>query len=349
MNEVPLTTLTSWAWIAFTIEVDNALEAASSEELGRHFRVSLPMWANGLRFVDDEGISVDELRAQAGAGVNLGGLERWGYLTVDDRDEGQKGFGTNSGLLGTTILRPTPAGTFARRTWPSVIATVELRQRARFGADVVDDLDAAVRAAASAGTDRLLPWAPPEISPSDGFRTRVLSATGPWHGEDTPLVALLGQLVTLFTLDFERDGDVSLPLAANLLRVLDADIVRVRDLPRRSGLSKEAIAMAVGSLQSTGLATVAPDKSIALTETGRAELDAYRTRVGWLHDPGLRSTIEALLAHRDRLIQGLVPPDGCWRWQKRYRTQTDALLADPTAALPWQPMVLHRGGWPDGS
>jgi len=25
------------------------------------------------------------------------------------------------------------------------------------------------------------------------------------------------------------------------------------------------------------------------------------------------------------------------------------LLADPTGTLPWHPMVLHRGGWPDAS
>jgi len=62
----PLTTLLSRAWIAFTIEADNAVEAAGSERVGRLFRISLPMWANGLRFIDAEGITVGELRARPG-------------------------------------------------------------------------------------------------------------------------------------------------------------------------------------------------------------------------------------------------------------------------------------------
>ena len=32
-----------------------------------------------------------------------------------------------------------------------------------------------------------------------------------------------------------------------------------------------------------------------------------------------------------------------------YRARTQAMLADPVSALPRYPMVLHRGGYPDGS
>lgn len=66
VSRVPLTTLLSWIWVAFTIEADNAVEAAGSERVGRLFRISLPMWANGLRFIDAEGITVGELRARPG-------------------------------------------------------------------------------------------------------------------------------------------------------------------------------------------------------------------------------------------------------------------------------------------
>ena len=46
---------------------------------------------------------------------------------------------------------------------------------------------------------------------------------------------------------------------------------------------------------------------------------------------------------------GLQPyPDG-WRARGPYLRQTTAVLNDPGAALPHYPMVLHRGGWPDGS
>jgi len=50
------------------------------------------------------------------------------------------------------------------------------------------------------------------------------------------------------------------------------------------------------------------------------------------------------------LALGLEPyPDG-WRAERTpYRAQTEAMLADPVSALPRYPMVLHRGGWPDGN
>jgi hypothetical protein len=63
----------------------------------------------------------------------------------------------------------------------------------------------------------------------------------------------------------------------------------------------------------------------------------------------LRAGLTALLEQREALSAGFVPPSGCWRGEKRYLAQTERLIADPTAALPRQPMVLHRGGWPDGS
>ncbi len=55
VTRVPLAALLSWGWIAFTIEADNAFEAAGSERVGRLFRISLPMWANGLRFIGADG------------------------------------------------------------------------------------------------------------------------------------------------------------------------------------------------------------------------------------------------------------------------------------------------------
>ncbi len=52
---------------------------------------------------------------------------------------------------------------------------------------------------------------------------------------------------------------------------------------------------------------------------------------------------------RPRLSLGLRPYPGGWRARKPYLRQTTAVLDDPGAALPHYPMVLHRGGWPDGS
>ena len=68
----------------------------------------------------------------------------------------------------------------------------------------------------------------------------------------------------------------------------------------------------------------------------------------------LRAALVGVLDQQDddggsRLAQGLHPyPEG-WRAHTPYLAQTTRLLADPIRALPRYPMVLHRGGWPDGS
>jgi hypothetical protein len=105
--QIPLTTLLSWVWTAFAIETDNAVEAAGSERIRRLFRISMPMWANGLRFIDDQGITVDHLRARARASCNIGGLERWGWITVGAVGTGRRqGYGTSRGCLDPPEARP---------------------------------------------------------------------------------------------------------------------------------------------------------------------------------------------------------------------------------------------------
>jgi hypothetical protein len=61
-----------------------------------------------------------------------------------------------------------------------------------------------------------------------------------------------------------------------------------------------------------------------------------------------RSSLDTVLDH-PLFVQGLRPhPDG-WRASGPYLGRTEALLRDPRGTLPHYPMVLHRGGWPDGS
>jgi hypothetical protein len=57
----------------------------------------------------------------------------------------------------------------------------------------------------------------------------------------------------------------------------------------------------------------------------------------------------ARLRPRPWLAQGLQPYPGGWRARGPYLRRTTAVLNDPGAALPHYPMVMHRGGWPDGS
>jgi hypothetical protein len=142
---------------------------------------------------------------------------------------------------------------------------------------------------------------------------------------------------------------VSVPLGANFLRVMDGGPARIAGLPALAGVSKEAVAMAAGYLIRARLAEPGPQRSLTLTAAGRAALGDYRARAAGQQDPVLRASLTAVLSQRTALEQGLVPPDGCWRGAKPYLAQTRRMLADPAAALPWQPMVLHRGGWPDGS
>jgi hypothetical protein len=61
------------------------------------------------------------------------------------------------------------------------------------------------------------------------------------------------------------------------------------------------------------------------------------------------AALETIVSQREALAEDLHPPDGGWRAAKPYLAHTQRVLTDPTAALPWHPMVLHRGGWPDGA
>ncbi len=334
-----ISTLVAQTWIAFAVEADNAFEASATERVGRLFRISLAMWSNGLRCVDGEGVTVGELRAHARANCNLAGLERWGWIELGPPGPSRPGYGTQRGIASDTIVRPTRAGAFARRVWPDIVAQVEARWNERFG----DSTMAALRAALG-NNNANMPWSPPEVHPSDGFRTHVVDAPATKES-DVPLVARLGQTLAALTVDYERRSEVSLPLAAVVLHALDREPAAMRELPARTGISKEAIAMAVKWLTKFKFVTVA-DRTVQLTGTGRAALaEPDETADG----SKLRAALEAVLAQTEALAAGLTPPPGCWRASKPYVTQTNRFLADPSGALPRQPFVLHRGGWPDGS
>ena len=322
--------------------------------MGRLFRISVSFWANGLRLIDDDGIAVADLRSRAGAGCNVPGLERWGWIHIGDGDPGERrrdGFGSSKGVKPETRLRPTRAGTWARRVWPEKVGQVEAAWRARFGAKVVSALDQALRA-----SGLVRPWGLPQVQPADGFRTHVIPDDGfdPRAAADpdpAPMVARLAAMLTAVTLEIEAESPVSLPLGANFLRTLEDGPVKTKDLPALAGVSKEAATMGIGFLRRHGLGAES-DRQIALTATGRAALGQFGAVVGdhGLVGPSpLRDALVAVLNQTDALVEGLRPAEGGWRADKAYRAQTDRILADPVGALPRQPMVLHRGGWPDGS
>ena len=358
----PLSTLLSHTLLAFTIELDNEFEHRLAETGERARVVSVVMWSNFLRFVGD-GITVEELPTRARLPrprtlSTVGGMERWGYVGVGSETGTKRdGYGSARGLRGDLLVRPTAAGRAAAEIWPRLFGEIEGRWRERFGADTIDEL----RDSLEAIVDHIeveLPEYVPIVDGKDGMATGLPPPEkrhGPLDGG--PLTALLAQALLAYTIDFERGSALSLPIGENVVRILE-DELDVRDLPLASGVPKEAVRMALTFLTRNGFVTV-DERQVRLTPKGRTARNALSRRhrdVGeqWLERFGagdgarLRAALERVLDD-SRLAEGLRPyPDG-WRATKRYLAHTEAMLADPSRALPAYPMVLHRGGWPDGS
>jgi hypothetical protein len=163
----------------------------------------------------------------------------------------------------------------------------------------------------------------------------------------------LSRLLLAFAIEYESESPLSLAISANVLRVLNADAVRTRDIPGLAGVSKEAVAMSMGILEKQALATEGPDPGGArwrvarLTRYGHQAQVAHADRVmaierAWQARfrgnaiPALRAALASL--PDQELLAGMTPyPDN---WRARVR---------PPATLPHYPTVLHRGGYPDGS
>ena len=390
MTEVNLSALLSQTLVAFTIEFDNESEhrnahrttvkgrvrTADGREVGGGadatphrgpWLVSQVMWENVMRHVGADGVTVQELHARARTRRDsLGGLQRWGYVVVTPASSDARRARTAPPKAGD-LVRPTAAGRNAQAVWRPLAAEVEVRWRTRFGEKRIEVL----RRALQAVVDQFavdLPLYLPIVYPTNNGRADVpeprgagdSGGSGVSGGARLDLSALLSQTLLAFTIDFERQSRISLPISANTLRVLDDQGVRVRDLPVLTGVSKEANAMVVGFLQRHGCVVVESDpaasrgKIIRLTSKGQNGQDKYlrllaATEEHWGHRFG-RSVITDLRgalvqvagevdeARRSPLFEGLTPyPDG-WRASVR-----------PPETLPHYPMVLHRGGYPDGS
>ena len=113
------------------------------------------------------------------------------------------------------------------------------------------------------------------------------------HGgmaEQLPLPALLSQALVAFTI-----SPVSLAICANVLRILDSRGVRVRDLPARSGVSKESIAMAMGILTKRDLVTARIDPAGGRWKVAR--LTPRGQEAQWAYTDGI-ATLERKSAER---------------------------------------------------
>lgn len=378
-NALPLSTLLSQLLIAFAIEFDNEFEHQSPHRT-TSFGVtaqrgpwlgSMVLWANAMRLVPEEGITVAELQNQARTeSLQLNGLERWGYIVVapDPSDTRPKPPHRD------WLVFPTRNGRRAQEVWRPLGEIIEARWRERFGQDIIHALRKCL-----CGVLGRIDLALPEFLPIVGYGlfSPVLlrdSPTPGMHSEEAlarmNLSALLAKVLLAFTLAFESDWKFSLPVSANVLRVLHSKGVRIADLPRLTGVAKEGVAFATGWLERGGYAVIQPDPAakkgnvILLTSRGEVARQACNQRLEavearWQERFGnqailaLRETLSAILYETEReqplLAQGLIPYPAGWRARKPYVTQTLAFIADPAGSLPHFPMVLHRGGYPDGS
>jgi hypothetical protein len=348
----------SQALIAFTIELDNEFEHRFLEAGGGARVVSLTMWSNLLRFVGD-GTTVGELVAAVGlpkrsALSRLGGVERWRYVSVGPATGKREGHGSGRGTKDDWVVRFTPAGLRAAEIWPALPAEIEARWRERFGADEIDALLEALRVVDEA-IDTPLPEFLPVVSSTQAMALELPSVETRAAGDDLPLVTLLAHALLAYTIDFEASSPVSLPLSANVLRVLDEAGVPARELPALVGISKEAVEVSLTALARTEYVVVegapASKRAVRVTPAGaklQGEQRRLHARIGKRWDTGVRRSLVRILDHPG-LPAGLEPHPGGWRASKPYTQQTEAALADPLGRLPHYPMVLHRGGWPDGS
>ena len=353
---LPLHSLLSQVLIAFTIEFDNEFEhqvphrttdfGSTPGAIRPPFLLSMVMWVRFLRFIPEEGISVGALKQawRANEKEMKNRLTRfsswWGYVRIE-------------GKAPDLMIRPTAGGLKALQVWRGLTAAIERRWRKRIGTEAFDELVGALQPVADeVGTG--LPGAMPILG--YGLFSRQEGEAGTEAGE-TSLPALLARTLLAYAMEFEGDSEVSLAIAANVLRFFEERAeVPIRELPTLACVSKEAIAMATGFLEKRGFATVksqARTKFLALTPEGQGEAGEYAKRVAaieerWRANAGnkpvdrLRRALEKITDDRDSeespLRLAVKPyPDG-WRAQ-----------VPAPAGLAHFPMVLHRGGFPDGS
>lgn len=361
-----LPALLSQTLVALTIELDNEAEHRSphrttgygpGEQGDGPWLVSRAMFENCLRFLTDQPRTVRELQVLARTTANLDGMRRWGYLTIDGTARR-----IHSGRPGPdAVLRATPRGLRAREIWLPLTGEVEQRWRDRYGAAQLD----ALRESLIPVARRLDPGLPDTLPILDhALFSRGPDPSLPPRPEQPdlaalPLAALLSRVLLAFALEYEAEAAVALATAASLLRVLRADGTRPRDLAALTGISTEAVSWAMGVLRRARLAAEEPGpaasrgKVVRLTPAGLREQRLHHELLAVVEDRWVqrygRDTIGALRQATEALAvsdEGGPPP--LFRALEPYPDNWRA-SACPPATLPYYPMVLHRGGYPDGS
>jgi DNA-binding MarR family transcriptional regulator len=347
------------------------------------------MYANCLRHLPDEGITIAELAGRARTATNLDGMRRWGYVTfipdpghagdppvAPESPSDRRARGHRTGRpQADTLIRPTDWGSKARDTWRAATEEVESRWRGRLG-----DADFAALRAALAGIveqlDPLLPDCLPVLShgllarrdrPTAAAAAPRASAASPSEtGPATPpgaapvtglpLWALLSRPLLAFARQYEAEPGLSLAISANVLRVLPAAGVHTKDIPALGGVSRESVAMALGVLRPQGVVTEGPNpagtrfKVTRLTAKGIALRDEYPALAAEIERDWRARFGDAKVTALRQALEPLVAGDPA-RLSAGLEPYPDGWRArlPRPATLPHYPMTLHRGGYPDGS
>lgn len=383
---LPISALLSQALVALTIELDNEFERQMGELGHAGARLSLVVWSNLFRFIPEGGISVSELAAlafgqQERVKLMVGCLERWGFLVVGPSVTGsvRDGWGGGRGIRAESVVRATPKGLQAREVWLPLVAVMEQRWETRFGKDAMRSLRESLELIVGR-LDVELPDAVPEPSlREETVMPRVRAA-----GESRrPLATLLSRALFGFAIEFDRESEVPLALAANTLRVLGREPVSLADVPRLTGGSPEVSAIG-WRLKPYVIVETDPRRRRKLARLSARGLQVQReylrlvaiVEARWEVQFGkdtlrrLRGSLQGLFDRapngQPRVTEGLTPPAGVSRAgdqapalgrrdvgaaaRQRTRdlvTQTRAFVADPARSLPHYPLWdMNRGFGP---
>jgi DNA-binding MarR family transcriptional regulator len=336
----PLSALLSQVLVAFTVEFDNEFERRMCDAGYPGARLSLVVWANLMRFLATEALSVRDLAARASTPADqmksaLGCLERWGFIVLQsgpplakrppDRER-RAGWGSGRGIRGDWMVRLTAKGLTASEIWPPLFGEIERRWETRFGKNEMSRLRQALEAVANKLDVELPHGLPVSAEGIEEFPPRI-------GGSDArlPLPTLLSQLLLTFRLEFDRESPVPLVHCANTLRVLGGEPIRVAEIPGLTGGSPETSGI---GWQIKHYVVVTPDptgsrgKVVRLSPRGLKVQQRYRSLIGeiekrWEERFGnaaiekLRESLKGLFGRQSGgvplLSEGLVPPRGTVR------------------------------------
>ena len=208
----------------------------------------------------------------------------WGYVTVEKS---------------SLTIRPTAGGKKAIEVWTPLTDVIEKRWRERFGKKRIEVLSKTMTSLISKFNVDL-----PDHLPILGYRLLTKNedmGKAASTGQFT-LPVLISKLLFAFATEFEERSGLSMAICANVLRIVGKDGTRVRDLPKLSGVSKEAIAWAFGRMEESGLAerqaesAASRTKVVELTSKGRDAREIYHQLVGIWKKNGKVRFAEDLLA-----------------------------------------------------